>query len=71
MRDRSSVLGGFDGDGRVGEAAIKQGNGTDALLVAATGRDIDSELAVVDGDSMRGPAPVPIMADGSHRVVEG
>lgn len=40
------------------------------MLLAAPCGNVDTDLAVIDGDILVGPAPVPEVADGRLGVVE-
>ncbi len=58
-----------DRDGDVGEAAVEDGDGAGVDLGGAAGGDVDADLAVVDGQAVVGPAPVPELDDGWEALV--
>lgn len=66
--------GGLEESGGVGDDGVKDGLSADGLswriLLRATGVDLEADTAVVEGNTLEGPAPVPESVDTSGGVVD-
>lgn len=65
-----SDVAGVDTDGRVADLGVQEENRAHSLGGDAGGH-IQTDLAVVDGDVLESPSPVPVHEDGSVASVEG
>lgn len=70
LGDTLSVEGGDDTLGGVLDLAVEDHDGTDSLVESSVGH-VQSDTAVVDGQGLEGPGPVPVHEDGGVAVVEG
>lgn len=60
---------GDNARGSVGYRAVEQKNGANCLILRRVGH-IETDLAVVDGDGLEGPGPVPVHENSRVAVVE-
>lgn len=70
LGDTLGVEGGDDTLGGVLDFAVENHDGADRLVESSVGH-VQSHTAVIDGERLEGPGPVPVHEDGSVAVVEG